>query len=527
VADEAERWPVVAHLLAEIRPIENRLKCAILVQTNKAVRTVVDFLRGAMPGLPVVGDSVNRPGADNPLSAALLSLFRASAHPADQFSHQHVGLTPLGKLLPTGDSEQAGAFRRLQRDVHQHGFEVTAREWIQKLDDLLDTFSQCRARQFLELARQFDETGSRCIDDFLHYIPAQEQTEPAGEDVVQVMTIHKAKGLTFDVTLVPDLEGNRLDEPRRDALHVHTSPEGDLEWILDLPRQEICQLDPTLRGALAAARSEACYENFCKLYVALTRARQGLYVITAQPKPRSTSLNFARLLHDTLAEGEGRPMKNASVAATEMYCAGTRDWIDEQTVETQTPLPPTVQIQSLRSSPRLARRKPSEHEGTLLNGANLFETRGSDAANFGTAVHEVFEKIEWLDAQTLELLEELDTSSPSAVTEVRHCLNAPEVAALFKPDPAATVWRERKFEIVLDGKFCSGVIDRAVIQKDRATIIDFKTDRVDEESITTATAHHQPQLTLYRRVLAQLTGLPEDAITCQLVFTRPARVMEA
>ena len=40
-------------------------------------------------------------------------------------------------------------------------------------------FGHWRARQFLELARQFDETGSREIDAFLRFIPAQEQAESA------------------------------------------------------------------------------------------------------------------------------------------------------------------------------------------------------------------------------------------------------------------------------------------------------------------------------------------------------------
>jgi hypothetical protein len=49
---------------------------------------------------------------------------------------------------------------------------------------------------------------------------------------------------------------------------------------------------------------------------------------------------------------------------------------------------------------------------------------------------------------------------------------------------------------------------------------------VDDDTIAAAVKRHQPQLELYRRVLARLTGLEEEAITCQLVFTRPARVME-
>lgn len=219
-------------------------------------------------------------------------------------------------------------------------------------------------------------------------------------------------------------------------------------------------------------------------------------------------------------------MDNSPVAATEVYWAGERDWISEKTTVAKSSLPPAVKVQSPRTSPRLARRKPSEHEGALRNGAQLFESYGTDAANFGTAVHEVFEQIEWVDAHTPALLEKLQVKFPAAVEEVQHCLAAPEVAALFEPDPKATVWCERKFELVLDGEFCSGVIDRTVIQERSAMIIDFKTDRVDDESIEGATAHHQPQLALYRRVLSLLTNLPEKAITCHLVFTRPARVME-
>ena len=175
------------------------------------------------------------------------------------------------------------AMRELQRNIHQVGFEEVAREWIAQLKAQLNDFSLWRARQFIELARQFDESGSRNIDEFLRFVPAQELAGVAGANVVQVMTIHKAKGLTFDLTIVPDLEGNRLDATRRDALHTHTNDEGEAEWILDLPQKDICTADPQLSVAQAQARSEACYESLCKLYVALTRSRQGLYVITTTP----------------------------------------------------------------------------------------------------------------------------------------------------------------------------------------------------------------------------------------------------
>ena len=73
VEDREERWALVAHLLDLIQPISNGLNCAIIVQKNNTVREVVDFLRGALPDVPVVGESATNPGADNPLGMAPVS----------------------------------------------------------------------------------------------------------------------------------------------------------------------------------------------------------------------------------------------------------------------------------------------------------------------------------------------------------------------------------------------------------------------------------------------------------------------
>ena len=525
VEEKDQRWPLVANLIERLQPIANGLECAVLVQTNQAVREVVDHLRGALPAIPVVGEAATNPGADNPLGVALLSLFGCAAHPADRFSRGHVRMTPLGVLLPTEDDQWESAMRKLQRDVHQNGFEAVAREWIAQLKEQLNDFSLWRARQFIELARQFDESGSRNIDEFLRFVPAQELVGASGANVVQVMTIHKAKGLTFDLTIVPDLEGNRLDATRRDALHAHTDDEGETEWILDLPPKEICAADPQLSIALAQARSEACYENLCKLYVALTRSRRGLYVIATAPS--GSSNNYSQLLTETLAEGDGEPLEDSPLSAQKIFEAGGFDWVEEKPAKEESFIIEPDLITSERSHPRLGHLRPSSHGGTILRGASLFAPHGSDAASFGRAVHEIFEQIEWSDETVPELLKQFRQKNPAATDEVARCLDTEEIGELFKPDTQAEVWRERAFELVVDGEFCSGVFDRVVVYKDNAEIIDFKTDRVDSNGLAEAVQRHQPQLALYRRVLARLTGLKEDGITCLLVFTRPARVMEA
>jgi ATP-dependent exoDNAse (exonuclease V) beta subunit len=59
-----------------------------------------------------------------------------------------------------------------------------------------------------------------------------------------------------------------------------------------------------------------------------------------------------------------------------------------------------------------------------------------------------------------------------------------------------------------------------VIEPHRALILDFKTDKVDtDEAFQARINGYRPQLTTYREVLHRMTGLPMEAIECQLLFT--------
>jgi ATP-dependent helicase/nuclease subunit A len=106
-------------------------------------------------------------------------------------------------------------------------------------------------------------------------------------------------------------------------------------------------------------------------------------------------------------------------------------------------------------------------------------------------------------------------------------VEAPELAAVWhRPGPAATVWRERAFEVVLDETWVTGVCDRVVIDRGSdgrvvaATVFDFKTDRLprDVDSRSAATAYSE-QITLYRRVVAILLGVPLERVAGEIVFT--------
>jgi ATP-dependent exoDNAse (exonuclease V) beta subunit len=112
-----------------------------------------------------------------------------------------------------------------------------------------------------------------------------------------------------------------------------------------------------------------------------------------------------------------------------------------------------------------------------------------------------------------------------AETEVRACLDLP----IFQPPRAVVreLWRERSFEIVLDGEWITGTCDRVVILADHAEIVDFKTDTIlDETSLRARTEGYRPQVELYRKVVARLLGWPPERVAARLLFTQARRTID-
>jgi ATP-dependent helicase/nuclease subunit A len=145
--------------------------------------------------------------------------------------------------------------------------------------------------------------------------------------VVQVMTIHKSKGLGFDVVLLPDLEGNSLSTRRREGLAIQRAADRSVEWVMDLPAKLFHQHDPVLAAYVAEAEAEAAYEKLCLFYVAMTRAKRALYLITKPVSEKSKSDNFPRLLAETLGTaGAGGDIVVGNWRGAGAYVEGTGDW---------------------------------------------------------------------------------------------------------------------------------------------------------------------------------------------------------
>ncbi len=544
---DSDRYDTVAAILNEIEPIQRGLDVAVLVMSNRAGYALVDHLRHACPEMPVVHEG-NTTIVDNPVVALLLSLLQVASHPGDTFAWQHIQMSPLRKH--PGVKAGPGAFAlELSTLVHTHGFQAAVRHWGRMLAEQhkLDAFGHGRLEDLIEAAATFDETGSRDIDAFLRYANAHQVKEQTAARAVRVMTVHQSKGLGFDIVIFPELQGRSMTTSGALELTTATDPETEQPlWVLDMPRRAISIHTPVLADQVDCIDDDTCFNALCALYVALTRAKQALYMVTHKPGKTSKSQNAAAFVKTRL-KGEpnpelGEPLTIAGHDCAVLHEEGQRDWFNahpkKEAVEEAPPPPPLPADYNEHPSARtrLERVEPSSEKEVVSSAALLFREEMREILDFGSAIHALFEEVEWIDgldteaviATWLQRSTDNEEVKRDVCKQFRDAVVMPSVReALTRPEGEVELWREMSFEIVLENQWVSGQFDRVVIIRDSdghatsATILDYKSNRIDQPAqFEETTEHYRPQLELYGRALSHILKLPESAITKQLLFTR-------
>ncbi len=523
------RWRTTLELLRELAPGERGLSCAVLVRQNDTAAELADYLR-AEGGFSATAEADLRVCVDHPAGAALLALVQAAAHPGDRLAWEHVRMSPLAAVLGVdGIGDRDALALAVLGSIFHDGFARTMEFWLKRLEPA-DRFSRERADQFAAAAAAFDATGSRNPDEFIEFMGRFTLRDTEGGAVVRVMTIHKAKGLDFDVVVVPDLEGHTLLS-RREGLAVHESADRSIDWVLDLPPRLFSENDAVLGAHVCDARAAACYEQLSLLYVALTRAKRGLYVVT-EPVGASSSANFPQFLARTLG-CEERPIRVGAHEFAGSWSRGDPEWFRglPPPAPASRPVPGLERLAGAASNSVLRRRvrRPSLEDPSWESPARLFRLERSRESDFGRRVHELLARIAWADpAERAARAADWAAQGGAPDAEAAACLTAAGLAAIWaSPDGAAEVWRERDFEVIAEEAWVSGRFDRVVVSKDSAgrptaaVVYDFKTDRAESPANWRAIAErHAGQLATYRRAVCALTGLPAAAVRAEVVLTR-------
>jgi len=533
-AEDQECFATILSLLKELRPQERGLSIAILTLTNQVADDIVEYIRSN--GGPPCSLAANvLPGTDNVVAAGLRSMLTIAAHPADSLAWVHLQMSPMGAYL----FEQFRSASKLSEHLlmlWSRGGIVSLVEYWSDLCmphlDVLDGFNGGRLNIFRNAASMFDRRGQADIDAFLHAMERIELREHDTPGQVAVMTVHKAKGLDWDAVILTDLSGKTLRERGRGGLDVQRGADGEIEWICDLPTSAVAKCDSVMGALIESSGDDAAFERLCVLYVGMTRARRGLYVVT---RPASgTSQNYFRLLDTALAATP----KDVQIGAAQFACAwedGSAGWFGG--LEPAKPTakgelaPACIPENEHRADARTRAVLPSTRN-VRINWAAAFGGQEKSAREFGVELHKTLATIEWLpgtesgDAKIVS--EATDGASEQVQAAVRAVLSDPACRAFFlRPVGDCSVWREMPFEIVRNGEWITGRFDRVVLGGTdlrgvgrTAFLIDFKTAGPDVRLEPDAFVG---QMRTYATALAQLCGLPTQAVSAAIVLVQGSR----
>ncbi len=134
---------------------------------------------------------------------------------------------------------------------------------------------------FLDLILSFSEKKGSSITDFLDWWENSSDKEavvmPEGANAVQIMTIHKSKGLAFDVVMIPF---NWEDRKRTSDIWVDTSKYFNKQLPLALIGGG-SQLELSFfKNEYQIEKEMSLLDSLNKLYVAMTRAKDRLYILS-------------------------------------------------------------------------------------------------------------------------------------------------------------------------------------------------------------------------------------------------------
>jgi ATP-dependent exoDNAse (exonuclease V) beta subunit len=279
VGDPGGFWENIAEVIRASEILSRPpLSCAILVRKNDTAREAVREL--AARGIPATTESRPRVALESPVGVAVLMASRLVADPSDAMARCSLTMGPLGEPGTAFVSEALEVF-------HLEGAAGMVTSWLRSLRATLspEVLVGSRVEVLRRAAREFDAQGISRPRAFADFLEAYSSPASARPGTVQVMTVHKSKGLEFDLVFYPLLKDERMD--KRDGSEIFCADERNLgegtrPWVMAIPGEDFCAADPVLQAAGEALRERSTFDNLCNLYVAMTRARRALVVLTPE-----------------------------------------------------------------------------------------------------------------------------------------------------------------------------------------------------------------------------------------------------
>jgi len=488
------------------------------------------------------------------------------------------------------DNGRCAAFLAKLGELRAVSAEMPVSELVWHIIEELDLPALCsamsdgekrRARIFelVELAEKFEASGYRGLHRFVLWLRAQagRDTEPAvgiSGSSVQIMSMHKSKGLEFPIVFLADTAHKFSNQDFKSSVLVH--PELGLgPKVIDKARR--AEYSSIAREAIKTRITrENLSEEMRLLYVAVTRARERLFIVGSkkntqkyldtlstrvtvpmEPQALAQAQNMLEWAVTAAIADGGRTMRlitlspqgaAAPAQSEESHPAAVRDLLPEleRRLSFRYPYRGAEEQPSKVTATELKGRSESDEDARsmLLTSAISFRVpdftrreKPVSGAEKGNATHLVLQYMDFAKAGTLEgiksEIERLRLARSLSDREAQ-AVDARAIEKLFASDlgrrmlAADMIRREFKFSLMCDASsvpgcagddrvLLQGVVDCCIAERGELVVIDYKTDRVKtEEELSRRAAFYAGQIRAYASAMERIFALPVKE--CVLYF---------
>ncbi len=389
------------------------------------------------------------------------------------------------------------------------------------------------SQTFFQLLNDFDEGGDlRDRAAFTEKVASlYAAADMSQEDAVQIMTIHKAKGLEFDTVILPGLSrGSGFDEAK--MLLWLERPRATHQDLLLAPVKEVGKVESLIYNYLKRLEKEKQHFELGRLiYVATTRARKNLHIIaTAEVSTKDNMYTLKSPRHNSLLMQLWPVVKSSLEDLLKNYVP------DKQ-----------VGNSEVQTSPFLLRRLSSDwtipipresavdnSDEQTLPGMSVieYEWAGETIKHIGTVVHRCIQWIadEKIEAGTIDgmpglnsyqeiLLKRLGVSEKDlghAVSQVQLAIRnmlADERGRWLFSKSHIDARNEYALSGVYQGKVVNVILDRTFVDADGTRwVVDYKTSRHEGKDISIfldqQKSRYQEQLEKYGTLISGMENRP-------------------
>ncbi|MDR2116592.1 MAG: PD-(D/E)XK nuclease family protein, partial [Planctomycetaceae bacterium] len=431
--------------IAELHRTRPNATIGVLVFRNDKIAPII-------AGLKRLGIEASEEGGnlltDSAAVQHVLSAMILADHPGDRIARFHLANGPLAEFLQLtdyrSDSQAVQCSLWLRRELINDGYGIVTERLAEQLAPSCHPREFQRLEKLTELARLFQKKASGVrTNRFVKMVQTQKIESPIASPI-QIMTVHKSKGLEFDIIVLPDLNCEPSKPPK--IIVSKKTPTSPVDFVMRYVNKDLQTILPEkFKQAIEKWAYNEVQELLSKLYVAITRAKHELVMIVPQKTSKSKqggesifSLTYDSILRaglipqpddvepqqtKTNTKQKNSEQKQENSEPEILFQTGNENWYQELEHKKTETIPQqilkhdllncTLAKQSEQLWRNLTRVSPSSLElqqkiksdsssqYSDTNTTDSSKRRQKDARLWGTAIHACFEnglrKNPWLD----------------------------------------------------------------------------------------------------------------------------------